>query len=62
MNEDPEIWFRAYLVMRQHGRDAAVHAAMRSGERLAMGDMDGANLWRRVASAIGRLEDKVRLN
>jgi len=51
MNEK-DVYRSAKLLIDQYGADAPVHAAMRADVMLARGDMDGAAVWRRIATAI----------
>lgn len=62
MNEDPNIWFHAYSMMRRHGAAAAEQVALELGERLGAGDMKGAMIWRQVAGAISQIALEKRLN
>ena len=46
----------AKLLLDRHGRDAALHAAMRADELDAVGDDDGRRAWMRILAAIDELE------
>ena len=48
----------ANLLIKQHGDEAAIPAAMRTDELLDAGDLDGAAVWRRVIRAIEGLQRK----
>ncbi|MCH9052110.1 MAG: hypothetical protein IIA72_13685 [Proteobacteria bacterium] len=50
----------ANLLTKQHGDEAAIHAAMRTDELLDAGDLDGAAVWRRIIRAIEKLQRKER--
>jgi hypothetical protein len=50
-----DIWRSAHEFMKQHGTDAAVHAAMKADKFLAAGNLDGAATWRRIVRAIREL-------
>jgi hypothetical protein len=52
MVTDLDIYRTAQLLVRQHGADAAIHAAMRHDAVLERGDLDGAAVWKRVLAAI----------
>ncbi len=50
-----DIYRSAAVLIRQHGDEAAIHAAMKSDELLDKGDLDGAIVWRQVLKAIKEL-------
>lgn len=52
---DIDIWRSANELIKQHGEDAAIHAAMKADKFLAAGDLDGAATWQRIVRAIGEL-------
>ena len=56
MIPEREIWQAANLMIKRHGAEAAVHAAMRADELLAEGDIEGAATWRAVIRAIDQLQ------
>ncbi len=41
MTPDLNIWRSANLIVKQHGEDAPIHAAMRADAMLEAGDLDG---------------------
>jgi hypothetical protein len=47
-----DLWHAAGLLVKRHGRDAAIVAAQRSDECLAAGDIDGQALWKRIVDAV----------
>lgn len=53
-----DIYRTAAVMIRRHGDDAGVEAAMRADRLLAAGDLDGAAVWRRVLAAIEELQRK----
>lgn len=53
--DDIDIYRTASVLITQHGKDAAIHAAMRADEMLAAGDIDGQRVWQRVIKAIDQL-------
>ena len=53
--EEVDIWRSASEMIKLHGEDAAVRAAMRADALLERGDLDGAAIWKRVVRAIGEL-------
>ncbi len=42
--------------MKQHGKDAPIHAAMLSDAMLEAGDLDGYAVWKRVLRAVEELQ------
>ena len=52
---DWELWACARQQIVQHGADAAVHAALRSDELLAAGDLAGHAAWAAIVARIHRL-------
>ncbi len=45
MTSDLDIYRSAQALIKQHGQDAAVHAAMRADAMLEKGDLDGYAVW-----------------
>jgi hypothetical protein len=43
------------VLIRQHGYDAEIHAAMRHDELLEAGDMEGCAVWKRIIGAVKEL-------
>ena len=56
MTSDLDIYRSASLLIKQHGPDAPIHAAMRAGELLEAGDLGGYAVWRRVLRAVEELQ------
>ena len=50
-----DIYRAANVLMRQHGSEATIRAAMRADELLDQGDLDGAAVWRRIENAVEEL-------
>ncbi len=44
------------ILVKQHGEDAPIHAAMRADAMLEAGDLDGYGEWKRVLRAVGELQ------
>ena len=42
----------ANLLVKQHGQDAPIHAAMRADAMLEAGDLDGYAVWKRILRAV----------
>ncbi len=43
------------VLVKQHGQDAPIHAAMKADAMLDKGDLDGYAVWKRVLKAVGEL-------
>ncbi len=56
MTPDLDIYRSARLLVKQHGQDAPIHAAMRADAMLETGDLDGVAVWRRVLRAVEGLQ------
>ncbi len=46
MIPDLDIYRSANLLVKQHGEDAPIHAAMRADAMLEAGDLDGYAVWK----------------
>ena len=55
MVSDIDIFRSANAVIREHGQDAPIHAAMRADALLEAGDLDGQRVWLRIIAAIEEL-------
>ena len=55
MTSDLDIYRAANVLVRQHGDEAPIHAAMRHDELLDAGDLDGCVVWKRIIRAIDEL-------
>ena len=40
------------MLIREHGEDAAIEAAMRADAMLEKGDLEGYGVWKRVLKAV----------
>ncbi len=56
MIPDLDIYRSANLLVKQHGEDAPIHAAMRADAMLEKGDLDGYGVWRRILRAVKELQ------
>ena len=56
MIPDLDIYRSANVLVKRHGQDAPIHAAMRVDAMLDKGDLDGYVAWRRVLRAVGELQ------
>ena len=50
----------ANLLVKQHGQDAPIYAAMKADAMLDKGDLDGYAAWKRIVKAVGELLSKER--
>ncbi len=60
MIPDIDIYRVANLLVKRHGTDAPVEAAMRADAMLEKGDLDGYAAWRRIVKAVEELLSKER--
>ena len=60
MPSDLDIWRSAQALVKRHGPDAPIHAAMRADAMLENGDLDGYAVWKRIVKAVGELLSKER--
>ncbi len=60
MVSDLDIYRAANLLVKQHGEDALVEAAMRADAMLEKGDMEGCAVWKRIVKAIEELLSEER--
>ena len=51
-----DIYRSANLLVKRHGEDSPIHAAMRADAMLEVGDLDGYSVWRRILRAVGELQ------
>ena len=55
MIPDLDIYRSANILVKHHGQDALIEAAMRADAMLDKGDLDGYGMWRRILRAVGEL-------
>ena len=60
MIPDLDIYRSANVLVKQHGPDAPIHAAMRADAMLEKGDVDGYAVWKRIVKAIEELRREKR--
>ena len=60
LTTDLDIYRAAHLVIRKHGEDAPIQAAVRHDELLDRGDTEGAAVWKRILKAIDELLSEER--
>ena len=51
-----DIFRSANLLIKQHGQDAPIEAAMRADAMLEAGDLGGAATWKRILRAVEQLQ------
>ena len=56
MTSDLDIYRSAQVLVKQHGQDAPIEAAMRADELLAAGDLGGYAVWKRIIKAVEELQ------
>jgi len=56
MTPDLDIYRSANLLVKQHGKDALIEAAMRADAMLEAGDLHGYAVWKRVLRAVEELQ------
>ncbi len=56
MTSDLDIYRSTNVLVKRHGEDAPIHAAMRADAMLEAGDLDGYRVWKRVLRAVEELQ------
>ncbi len=56
MTPDLDIYRSAQALVKRHGQDAPIHAAMRADAMLDKGDLDGYAVWKRIVRAVEELQ------
>ena len=56
MTLDIDIYRSANVLVKQHGEDAPIQAAIRADAILAKGDLDGYAVWKRIIYAVEELQ------
>ena len=51
-----DIYRSAQVLVKQHGQDAPIHAAMQADAMLDKGDLDGYAAWKRILRAVEELQ------
>ncbi len=60
MTSDLDIYRSAQVLIKRHGEDAPIEAAMRADELLEVGDLDGCAVFKRVLRAVEEMLSKER--
>ncbi len=50
-----DVWRSANVLVKKHGKDAPIEAAMRADAMLEASDLDGYAVWRRILAAVKEL-------
>ncbi len=56
MTSDLDIFRTANELIREHGKDAALEAAMRADVMLEKGDLEGRVVWKRIVRAVEEIQ------
>ncbi len=56
MIPDLDIYRSANLLVKHHGQDAPIEAAMRADAMLEAGDLDGLTVWRQIVAAVNEIQ------
>ncbi len=59
MIPDIDIYRVANLLVKRHGQDASIEAAMRADAMLDKGDLDGYAVWKRILRAVEELQREI---
>ncbi len=57
MIPDLDIYRSANRLVKQHGEDAPIRAAMRADAMLEAGDLDGYAVWKRILRVVEELQE-----
>ncbi len=57
---DIDIYRSANVLIRKHGEDAAIEAAMRTDAMLDKGNLDGYAVWNRIVRAVEEIQRSER--
>jgi hypothetical protein len=60
VTSDLDIYRSANLLVKQHGEDAPIHAAMRADAMLEKGDLEGYAVWRWILRELDELQAGAR--
>ncbi len=61
MIPDLDTYRTAQVLVKHHGQDAPIQAAMRADAMLDKGDLEGRATWKRIVKAVEELLSKERL-
>ncbi len=54
-----DIYRSANVLVKQHGQDAPIEAAMRADAMLDKGDLEGYTVWKRILRAVEELQREI---
>ncbi len=57
---DIDIYRSANVLIREHGEDVAIEAAMRADAMMDNGDLDGCAVWKRIVRAVEEIQRSER--
>ncbi len=60
MIPDRDIYRSANVLVKQHGEDALIEAAIKADAMLEKGDLDGYAVWKQILRAVEELLSKER--
>ena len=55
-----DIYLTPNELIKQHGEDAPIHAAIRADELLDAGDLDGQAVWKRILAGVEEVMSEER--
>lgn len=58
MVSERDIWTSANLMIKLHGDDATIQAAMRADALIDADDMEGRRVWLRIVTAVKKLQQQ----
>ncbi len=56
MTSDLDIYRTASVLIREHGQDATLEAALRADAMLEKGCLDGQRVWKRILAAVKEIQ------
>ena len=59
MIPDLDVYRSANILVKRHGKNAPIHAAMRADAMLDKGDLDGYAVWKRILRAVEELQREI---
>ena len=62
MVADIEVYRSAQVLIREHGEDADLEAAIRADAMLAKGDLEGPAVWKHILAAIEQIRRTEQLD
>jgi hypothetical protein len=56
MTSEPDIWRSAHVLIREHGEEAFIEAAMRAYTMLERGNIEGCMAWKQILRAVVEIQ------